>query len=176
MTVLLSYQFELILYAFLLGLLLGVWFEAIRLWRMLCRGKIVTFLQDFLFCFVSIGAVTLQALHRNDGQLRWYVVLSVLTGFAIYRHLIGDRLLRPTLRLLRFAARIGNRALGICLLPFRLLGRCFAFLFVRPMLTFAKKIKNPFIFLKKYIIIKPTAKSAAERTIEHESQISQFNH
>lgn len=84
-------QWELFLYAGLLGVLLGAYYDVFRIIRYLtAQGKRQTFFWD-LFYFFSSGVVTfLFLLAANQGQMRFYLLAGELIGWCLYHLTLGQ--------------------------------------------------------------------------------------
>lgn len=84
-------QWELFLYAGLLGVLLGAYYDVFRIIRYLtAQGKRQTFFWD-LFYFFSSGVVTfLYLLAVNQGQMRFYLLAGELIGWCLYHLTLGQ--------------------------------------------------------------------------------------
>ncbi len=75
---------------FLCGILLGVilsfdfdLFRALR--NVLKHNNVVVFFEDILFFLVAIFTTFLLLMARCNGEVRMYVILSIITGFFMYR-------------------------------------------------------------------------------------------
>ncbi|MBR5536943.1 MAG: spore cortex biosynthesis protein YabQ [Clostridia bacterium] len=103
----------------LLGLLLGVVYDALRAMRMYHRmGRLGTGLLDVLFCFMGLLGFLLLMLRGTDGRLRLYLPLGLAGGFALYRSTVSVYLLRLFLWALRLFGRAASAAKEILLWNF----------------------------------------------------------
>ena len=85
-------QWELFLYAGLLGVLLGAYYDVFRIIRYLtAQGKRQTFFWDLFYFFSSGVATFLFLLAANQGQMRFYLLAGELispdlgAGHALYQ-------------------------------------------------------------------------------------------
>lgn len=135
-----------------LGLLLAVYYDAFRTWRVLFHsGKLAVALQDIVFFLSSALAFFLLSLAVTGGVLRWFLFLGVVLGFVAYRMTVGlfsVRLLRwifqTISRLFEGIGRAVRAVLRILWIPFRLPCRVLRRIFKK----FAQKIP---IFSKKVL-------------------------
>lgn len=71
--------------SFLLGILLFVLYDVIRIFRrILPRGIVLVSVEDFLFWFFAGSAVFVLLYRENDGALRFYVLGGMLAGALLY--------------------------------------------------------------------------------------------
>ena len=136
------------------GALLGVLFDAFRLFRLAFRsGKISIFVQDMLFGLLCGVVLYCYALAANRGQVRWFIPVGAAGGFALYYCTVGRLVMGAARLILRALAWLWNGFWRLLSLPFRLLWRlCAPFLgkaadFLKKILIF---LKNLFYFSKKY--------------------------
>ncbi len=95
-------QFSSFLTAFLLGIGLGVLYEAFRVPRLLFRiSPVLVFVADTLYFFLCSVILFLFVFFTNDGQLRLFLLLSTVVGCLFYALTAGRavRYLAAKLRL-----------------------------------------------------------------------------
>jgi hypothetical protein len=119
------------LYAFALGAALGVFYDVLRIFRLLLglrpnaketpRVKLplvgavgrpgrgggffaaaVTFVCDVLFFAVATAVYNVLVFHAANGQNRWFFTLAAIAGFAVYLLTVGRLTVRAS-GLIRFA-------------------------------------------------------------------------
>lgn len=116
MTAMIVEQFRFVLMSACLGMLLMAGYDVCRLWRWLIpHPKGLVFVEDMLFwCGMALPVYIVFYIY-NNGEIRWYGVLAVVLGSALYewgisrcvRRLGHQWLDGPKRRLGRFlAARI----------------------------------------------------------------------
>ena len=115
----------------LLGLGLALLYDLLRPLRR--RGRRLTALLDGAFCLAAGLALLLFALRRGAGELRLYCLLGAIGGAAL-QFTCFSPLLAPVWD---FWAQTAEAAVGLALLPVRLLGRG---------LKKVEKFKTSFIF------------------------------
>ena len=78
-------QFSSFLTAFLLGIGLGVLYEAFRVPRLLFRiSPVLVLVADTLYFFLCSVILFLFVFFTNDGQLRLFLLLSTVVGCLFY--------------------------------------------------------------------------------------------
>ncbi len=120
------------LYAFgivmLAGISLGVLFDFFRVIRGLLRpGFFATPLLDLLFWVICTPVLILYLLLANWGELRGYVAIALVLGFAFYKLFLGGIVLTLLLLVVRgvsnFLSLIITFVLWLIAFPVRLLAR-----------------------------------------------------
>lgn len=81
------------LWAFVLGILLAVFYDLLRLSRrMIKTHDFVINAEDIIFLILS-GAASIEVAYvTNNGSLRLYGLLGSLLGFVMYRVILGSKL------------------------------------------------------------------------------------
>lgn len=80
----LNVQFDIIFYAILSGILIGILFDTYRIFRGFKIPKIIIFFEDILFCILCAMVVFLFLLYTNYAFLGPYVYLFIAITFIIY--------------------------------------------------------------------------------------------
>lgn len=113
--------------AFLSGALITVVYDVLRIFRrVIAHGNLWIGIEDFLF-WIWTALWSFSVLYReNDGSLRMYTIIAMVSGMLIYHQTISEPLVR-------FLGRFLKKLLGILLYPFQLLKIYIIF--------FAKKLK-----------------------------------
>ncbi len=73
-----------VLYFFILGVALGVVYDAFRFIRLLFGNKAVSFAVDFIFCIISAFSFFILLLGFNNGSVRALYFTSAFFGFFLY--------------------------------------------------------------------------------------------
>lgn len=98
----LSVQFYTIVSMILMGVWLGVAVDTYGRFMHPNRWSILLFLSDILFWIVQSLLVFFVLLQVNEGEIRFYIFIALLCGFAMYRALFQtmyERLLTAMIRL-----------------------------------------------------------------------------
>ena len=106
-------QIQFILYMLCGGMALMLGYDGFRLLRWLVpHSKLVVAVQDILYwCVMSVPAFAL-FFYLHDGQIRWYGLLALFSGIAIYEFGISSpirKILSVKLDPLRYRIRRGIR-------------------------------------------------------------------
>ncbi len=100
-------QWELFLYAGLLGVLLGAYYDVFRIIRYLtAQGKRQTFFWDLFYFFSSGVATFLFLLAANQGKMRFYLLAGELIGWCLYHLTLGQMTLFVTKVVVKVLQRI----------------------------------------------------------------------
>ena len=90
-----SEQLSVFLYSFGLGFLLGVLYDFFRMLRMIFPfGRVLIFIQDFLYVIICAFATFCFALVLNDGRIMFYIFLGEALGWIIYYFSVGVLVMR----------------------------------------------------------------------------------
>ncbi len=82
-------------YAFLLGMLLALFYDIIKVTRKLgIKNEILVFLGDIFFSFFAAILTFLFLLVFTNGALRAYVILLELIGFIVFRIIFSKLFLK----------------------------------------------------------------------------------
>ena len=136
----LSQQFTAFLLSWVLGALLGVAFDLLRL-PARSRRRWLQPLLDGLFCLFAVLCILAFTLRPGAGELRAYMLAGIAGGALLYLTLLSP-LLAPTWAFWRSAA---GDTLRFFLTPLRLLGALGK--------KFAKKQKKYFLFCRDWFTI-----------------------
>lgn len=95
------------------GVLYGMIYDVLRIFRIAVKHKaIAVFIEDLLFFTVIAFLTFLLALAQERGEIRFYHILGETLGFVIYYLTLGEAVLLAADRiiaLLRFIFRLVNR-------------------------------------------------------------------
>ena len=95
------------LFGVVIGAVLSLYFDSFRTLRRCFRhNKLAVFLEDILFFIVSAFVAFMFLMARCNGEVRAYVIFSLILGFMLYRITISRLLLPICVFAFRFAARI----------------------------------------------------------------------
>ena len=87
-------EWELLLYAVKIGVKLAFIYDGIRILRLFfSHGTFFSSMEDFVFWLYS-GVIIFQfQLKYNDGILRGFSILGMLSGMYIYNKIFGERII-----------------------------------------------------------------------------------
>lgn len=96
-------QIQSFLLTTILGVVAGMVFQFYQLLVRQARlGRYSLYLVDFILWLLMILVIFLAMLMINQGEMRIYVLVALLTGIIIYYHYLGARLEAPISRIARF--------------------------------------------------------------------------
>ena len=109
------------LWSLALGLALAAGYDILRFSRRIIRtADIVVNIEDILFIIMSGGLIVAEAYLINNGIFRIYSLISAALGFAVYRFILKDRLVRLLAAVYSGLCRAVKFAARILLFPLRL--------------------------------------------------------
>lgn len=107
-------------YSVLLGLLTGLFYECFRLQRVFGgKGRIIVFVQDLIFWFLTALATYCFLLAFAKGKVRLFVLVGQALGFIVYYYSVG----RLVHSLATWIARLLRRLFSFLFRPFRRAGQ-----------------------------------------------------
>lgn len=111
---------EFLLYATLLGILITLLYDGLRiLRRVIPHNAFFVSLEDLGFWLYCGSEVFLLMYHENNGTLRWFAVLGALAGMLLYRKLLSPLLVKYITLLLQKLLQVICRVLGVLFRPLR---------------------------------------------------------
>lgn len=136
-------QTRLFMMAFGFGFLLGVLYDLFRIARLtVTRGRVAVFIADVAY-FLLVGIlVFLFMLAYNRGEIRSYLLLGIVLGFAVYYFTFGAFVLKWTNRIIRFLRRLFHTVWRVLSAPFRWIYRLLRRICVKIRSTMPAKLKN----------------------------------
>lgn len=94
----------------LVGIFLSLYFDFFRtLRRSFKHKKITVFIEDILFFLVATFITFLLLMARCNGEVRAYVIVSIILGFFIYRITLSRLLLPIAVFILKLFIKILNK-------------------------------------------------------------------
>ena len=136
----------LILSSFLLGVTLGVIYEAFCFFKFIftVNGRsgavfayILTFLSDFIFCLLFVLTAILQSYRISGGIFRGISYLGILAGVLLYYFTLGKLTRKISQRLALFCRKTMRKILNLVSIPIRAI---FSLIFKLYTLTIGKII------------------------------------
>lgn len=148
-----SYQAQLFLFCVFLGILIGVFYDLIRLFRRIFPHSLMTIqLEDLIYWILSAIFVFLAVLRKNYGDIRPFLILGLFLGVIIYFLLLSPVILKVFIRISGIIGKILILTIKFfytVLYPLRCILKLF-FIPITYMKNKLKKInKNNKIYLKK---------------------------
>ncbi len=96
--------------AVVVGIFLSFFFDFFRTLRQSFKHKKITvFIEDILFFLVATFITFLLLMARCNGEVRAYVIVSIVLGFFFYRITLSRLLLPVAVFLLKFFIKIFNK-------------------------------------------------------------------
>lgn len=89
----LKIQFNMIIYPFIAGLIIGIFFDVYRIIKGREKIKVISMLEDILFWILCSIGIFIFLLKFNYGFLNLYVYIFIFIGMLIYFSLFSKRLL-----------------------------------------------------------------------------------
>lgn len=147
-------QLYMLAQALALGAVSGALLCLFKIINRLGGGAVLRFFEDFFFIFFYFGALFWLLRIRADGQVRLFVLVAQAGGLVLYCKTVGKWLFVPFLKITEVFFGCCKKVFLLILWPFDFLGRQLKRLL---QYLFVNILKKPFIFLKRYIIIKISA-------------------
>lgn len=141
------------LFSFVLGAILGVFYDALIIKRhFFGGGKIILLIDDLLYTHLSGIIIVLTILKTNSGIIRWFELVSCIGGFLVYKITISKFILKFFFwlsRIIKKGALMLFEFLKFIMRPFLFAkNKIFAFLreilFVLKLKIYRVKIKRKF--------------------------------
>ncbi len=109
-----------VLILMLSGVLFAFFRDILKVKRhFLKSGKVLTFIEDFLYCAVCGFVFQITVFVTNYGYVRWYEFAGVIFGFGLYRILLEELILKIIISVTGLIAGAVSYILGIVLSPVR---------------------------------------------------------
>ena len=150
-------QFQLLeqLYSFavfiLVGFLIGLLFDFFRISRRTFKtSDLITSIEDVLFWILSGLLILFTIFKFNNGDIRIYIILSILIGIVIYILVFSKIVMNTLVKIIIFIKRIISHLLKICSYPIQFILKLLKNL-IKPVKILQKAISNK---IKKIIKIK----------------------
>lgn len=142
------FQLKCFAIAIVVGIALGIVYEAFRLLRLVSpKGKILTFVCDVLFMSVAALVNFILTVVVNIGIVRWYILLGEAVGFIVYMRTVG----RISGALFRLIRKVIAKILWLIFTPVRLL-RGVIIIFFSKLMKKIKKIVKRLLKKRKRIL------------------------
>lgn len=108
------------LFACLIGIVLGVFYDVFRIARIAFNPKfIIIFIEDILFCLGTAVTVVLFVYYANSGIIRWFALFGCALAFAFYYFTVGKLVMFLSEKIIRLIAAILRFIYNITFVPVR---------------------------------------------------------
>ncbi len=115
-------QVNFFLTSILLGILCGIYFDIFRILRKSIKhSRFYINLEDFLFWVVTTFIFYYVFLHKNNGDIRGYILFGFGIGFILEILLISKLFIKIGVKAVRFLVKIFRKILTLILQPIRFL-------------------------------------------------------
>ncbi len=89
------------------GVLIGIIFDIFRILRKTIKtSDFVTYIEDFLFWIITSSILFYSIFTYNNGELRFFMFLAVILGFAVYLCTISSYLIKINVKIINTIKRI----------------------------------------------------------------------
>lgn len=119
----------------LTGIAIGILFDIFRILRKSFKtADIITYLQDVLF-WILAGLIVLFAIFRfNNGEIRSYLFVGIAIGILLYMLTMSKLIVKYCVKLIQWLTKIISY-------PFRIIGKFFQKLIIKPISQLVQKLK-----------------------------------
>lgn len=145
-----SNQVKLFFLMILSGLLIGFFYDLLRLGRKIIKHKnFFVQVEDFLFWIIISGGIFLLILRNNFGQIRFFCIGGIFFGLFFYWIVFSAFVLKILFCISDFFIKVFEMTLKIIFLPMRILLNIF-----KPVFFIVKKFFfGWYMFIKKYFYV-----------------------
>lgn len=112
-------QFDIIIYAFLSGILIGAMFDLYRIIRGENVPKIIVIIEDILFWILVSMVVFTFLLYTNYAFLGFYVYLFMIAALFMYMKVISPMFIKIEIKILIFISKIMRIIFKNFIYPFK---------------------------------------------------------
>jgi len=136
------------------GIIIGLFFDVFRVFRKSFKtSDIVTYLQDIIF-WICTGLFILFVLFKfNNGQIRSYTIIGLITGVLIYMFTISKYFIKINVKILTFFKNIILKILSFTLFPIKQLLKVLRKIVLKPIsfciINIRKNFTNCYKKIKK---------------------------
>lgn len=103
------------------GLIIGVLFDVFRISRKTFKtSNIITYIEDIVF-WILTGLILLFSIFTfNNGEIRNYIFLGVITGFTFYMLFLSKFFIKINVKIINILKTITTRILKIIIYPIKI--------------------------------------------------------
>lgn len=89
------------------GIIIGSIFDIFRIWRKTIHtSDIITNIQDILFCLITGIIIIISIFYFNNGELRLFIFIGIITGAIFYMLLISKYIMAISIKIINFIKKI----------------------------------------------------------------------
>lgn len=114
-------QFNIIIYALLAGILIGIMYDFYRIIRGSNVSKIIIAIEDILFWILTAMVVFVFLLYNNYAFLGVYVYVFMIISLFLYLKIISNTIIRFEFKLIQSGERVFRILIKNIIYPFKLL-------------------------------------------------------
>ena len=114
-----SYQFKIFLTSLFIGLILGIFYDFIRIFRKyFLHNNIIINVEDTIYWIFMSIVIFLISLYQNDGEIRAFFIIGIFTSMILYSLLISKIFIKLFIKVIDFFIKIFLFVLKAISLPF----------------------------------------------------------
>lgn len=134
------------------GIIIGLLFDFFRILRKTIKTKdIVTYIEDFIFWFLT-GAIILYSIFTfNNGEVRFYMFLAILMGVITYLLFVSKYVIEINVTIITFLKKAIKKIFYIVSIPFVFIFKMIKKVLMKPVLFCIINIRNNFTKLGKKV-------------------------
>lgn len=147
MNVVVSNQLYVFGYAILYGVMLGISYDIIRIFRRIVKhSRFAIGLEDFFF-WLSAGLIIFAYIFEvNQGTMRGFIFIGLILGITIYMLTVSKLFIIQITKLIKLLIKLIKIIINIILTPIKVL--------LKPIFFLGKKSRRGLKKSKKWLIIK----------------------
>jgi len=151
-------------YSVMCGMLTGLIYDFFRIKRKTIKtGTLFIYLEDLVYWFIVAAVVFALIFYSNDGEIRGYIFIGIITGAVLYALLFSKVIVNVSVKLLNLLGRAIKFIFFIVLYPFRIVIRLLSY----PAKLISGFIKKLFRRIKASLRIKLTKVSLLRKTLRN---------
>lgn len=102
-----SYQFKIFLISLVIGFILGIFYDFIKIFRKYILHNIIFInIEDTIYWLFMSIIIFLISLYQNNGEIRIFFILGIFLGMAIYSTLISPLFIKIFTRIVNFFIKL----------------------------------------------------------------------
>ena len=144
-----SYQFKIFLTSLLIGLILGIFYDFIKIFRKyVLHNNIIINIEDTIYWIFMSIVIFLVVLYQNDGEIRNFFIIGIFTSVILYHFLISKIFIKIFIKIINLFLLIFSFIIKAISFPFLIVYN----IIFKPILKILKNIFkamfNKFAFFK----------------------------
>lgn len=117
-----STQVYTFLYSVLVGMFIGLIYDIFRIKRKLVKtAAFFIYIEDLLFWIITAFIMFAFLFYINDGEIRIYIYLGVITGIILYSLLFSKLIIKCSVAIFNFIGRVVKFIIHILSFPFKII-------------------------------------------------------